>query len=358
MGDLALVDVGVEGDARALFEKQAEVVGAVPALIRQILLPQRRLQLLFHQLQRQANIFVPGGRSGVIPCLPQDLAAAPRPPAPADRSPPPQSLRSRRAAARPWAPAAGRCPTDPSRWRRQRPGCRADPPPAHRPCAGPPRSGTARPECQPPWSVGPAQRGPIRHALRHRHAVDQANTVLDDAGHLFLSTLGSLELLRRKPPETRKEGARRITRNLEGTLYSIRSQRITSGSLSCIAFFFVARHSPPASSQTDIRFSTRPEMEAALQQPLHLHRLHQRLSGGHRPHQPHHAVAPAAEKALDGPDTKKTPPAESAGGRLIFFSLPPPNRPSGPGAGSAAPAQRGRLPPPPQRRPGSVPGWG
>ena len=93
--------------------------------------------------------------------------------------------------------------------------------------------------------------------------------VFDDDGTLFLSTLDNpapelLELLRRELPESRKEGERRITRNLGGMLYSIRSQRVTSGSLSYTAFFFVARRSPLSPNQTGIRFYTRPEAENAF----------------------------------------------------------------------------------------------
>ena len=93
--------------------------------------------------------------------------------------------------------------------------------------------------------------------------------VFDDDGHLYLSTLDNpspelLELLRRELPESRKEGERRITRTLGGMLYSIRSRRVTSGSLSHIAFFFAARRSPLSPNQVGIRFSTRPEAEAAF----------------------------------------------------------------------------------------------
>lgn len=88
-------------------------------------------------------------------------------------------------------------------------------------------------------------------------------------GHLYLSTLehppqGLLDLLKRELPESRKEEERRIIRNLDGMLYSIRSRRVTSGSLSRTAFFFAARKSPLSPNQAGIRFSTRPEAEAAF----------------------------------------------------------------------------------------------
>ncbi len=91
--------------------------------------------------------------------------------------------------------------------------------------------------------------------------------VFDDNGHLFLSTLDNpstdlLELLRKEIPASMAENERRITRNLGGMLYSIRSQRVTSGSLSYIAFFFVARRLPLSPTQMGIRFLTRPEAEA------------------------------------------------------------------------------------------------
>nr|WP_325196128.1 PrpR N-terminal domain-containing protein [uncultured Oscillibacter sp.] len=93
--------------------------------------------------------------------------------------------------------------------------------------------------------------------------------VFDRDGNLFLSTLDSpqpelLALLRRELPESLKEPERRITRNLGGMLYSIRSRHISSGSLSFIAFFVDARKTPLSPNQTGIRFSTRPEAESAF----------------------------------------------------------------------------------------------
>ena len=93
--------------------------------------------------------------------------------------------------------------------------------------------------------------------------------VFDRDGNLFLSTLDSpqpelLALLRRELPESLKEPERRITRNLGGMLYAIRSKQIASGSLSFIAFFVDARKTPLSPSQVGIRFSTRPEAESAF----------------------------------------------------------------------------------------------
>ena len=93
--------------------------------------------------------------------------------------------------------------------------------------------------------------------------------VFDTDENLFLSTLDTpqpelLGLLRRELPESLKEPERRITRNLGGMLYAIRSKQIASGSLSFIAFFVDARKTPLSPSQVGIRFSTRPEAESAF----------------------------------------------------------------------------------------------
>lgn len=93
--------------------------------------------------------------------------------------------------------------------------------------------------------------------------------VFDNEDRLFLSTLEEpnpllLDLLRRELPESRSQPERRIIRNLEGMIYSIRARRITSGSLSRVAFFFAARRTPLSPNQVGIRFSTRPEAEAAF----------------------------------------------------------------------------------------------
>lgn len=92
--------------------------------------------------------------------------------------------------------------------------------------------------------------------------------VFDEAENLFLSTLQGqdpalLELLRRELPESRREPERRITRNINGMLYAIRARRISAGSTSYTAFFFEARKTPLSPNQAGIRFSTRPEAEAA-----------------------------------------------------------------------------------------------
>lgn len=97
--------------------------------------------------------------------------------------------------------------------------------------------------------------------------------VLDDDGHLYLSTQENpppdlLELLRRELPESKQAGERRIIRNMGGMLYVIRSRRVTSGNLSRTAFFFTVRKSPLSPGQTGIRFSTRPEAEAAFSENI------------------------------------------------------------------------------------------
>ena len=93
--------------------------------------------------------------------------------------------------------------------------------------------------------------------------------VFDTDENLFLSTLDTpqpelLDLLRRELPESLKEPERRITRNLGGMLYAIRSKQIASGSLSFIAFCVDDRKTTLAPSQGGIRFSTRPEAESAF----------------------------------------------------------------------------------------------
>lgn len=93
--------------------------------------------------------------------------------------------------------------------------------------------------------------------------------VLDDDGNLFFSSPDELspavvDLLMRELPESKAEPERRIIRNLEGMLYSIRSKRITAGNLSYIAFFFDARKTPLSPNQVGIRFSSRPEAERAF----------------------------------------------------------------------------------------------
>ena len=93
--------------------------------------------------------------------------------------------------------------------------------------------------------------------------------VFDEDGNLFLSTQEDpkpelLGMLRKELPESQAEPERRITRNLGGMLYAIRARRITSGSLTYIAFFFDARKTPLSPSQVGIRFSTRPEAEDAF----------------------------------------------------------------------------------------------
>lgn len=90
--------------------------------------------------------------------------------------------------------------------------------------------------------------------------------VFDDQGSLVLSTLSDpapelLDLLRQELPESRRVPERRITRNLGGMLYSIRIQRVGSGSMSYSAFFVDARRIPLSPNQVGIRFSSRPEAE-------------------------------------------------------------------------------------------------
>lgn len=93
--------------------------------------------------------------------------------------------------------------------------------------------------------------------------------IFTDSGELFYSTLEQpdpdvFELLRQEIADFQTELARRITRNLNGMQYVIRAQRITSGSLTYIAFFFTSRKCLLAPNQMGIRFFTRREAEESF----------------------------------------------------------------------------------------------
>lgn len=105
------------------------------------------------------------------------------------------------------------------------------------------------------------------------HGQISQTVVLDQDGNLFLSTLDDpkpklLEMLRKELPESQLEPERRITRNLDGLLYTIRARRISSGSIHYTAFFFDARKTPLSPTRTGIRFSTRPEAEDLYYQSI------------------------------------------------------------------------------------------
>ena len=92
--------------------------------------------------------------------------------------------------------------------------------------------------------------------------------VLDVEGNLFLSTLDDqspelLALLRQELSRSPTGEDRRTIRSLGGMLYSIRIRQITCGALHYTAFFFDARKLPVSPNQMGIRFSSRPEEEAA-----------------------------------------------------------------------------------------------
>jgi len=92
--------------------------------------------------------------------------------------------------------------------------------------------------------------------------------VFDDDGSLFFSTLenpGSdlLSLLRQEIPSTIENPKRRVTHNVNGTLYTIRAQRFSNNSHTYIAFFFDIRKTPQSTKYAGIRFSTRTEEETA-----------------------------------------------------------------------------------------------
>ncbi len=93
--------------------------------------------------------------------------------------------------------------------------------------------------------------------------------IFTDSGELFYSTLEQpdpevLELLRQELSDSQTEPNRRITRNLNGMQYVIRAQRITSGRLTYIAFFFTSRKCLLAPNQMGIRFFTRREAEESF----------------------------------------------------------------------------------------------
>lgn len=97
--------------------------------------------------------------------------------------------------------------------------------------------------------------------------------VFDDSGSVFLSTMDEsapevMELLHGEIAESRTVQQRRITRSLGGMIYSIRSRRIESGSLSLTAFFFMSRKAAVAPAQMGIRFYSRAEAEKAYYQSV------------------------------------------------------------------------------------------
>ena len=91
--------------------------------------------------------------------------------------------------------------------------------------------------------------------------------VFQPDGTLYLSTLETispelLDLLRQELPDSMSEPERRLTRLVHGTMYSIRTRRIVSGSLTFAAFFFVSSKSPISLNRPGIHFYTRREVES------------------------------------------------------------------------------------------------
>lgn len=104
----------------------------------------------------------------------------------------------------------------------------------------------------------------LRELLRHQIGY---TIILDDSGSLYLSTMDMtsseiLNMFRKEIPESIRTPERRITRNLNGMLYVIRTSRISIGSTAYTAFFFDIRKVPVGSSYMGIQFFTRPEVEA------------------------------------------------------------------------------------------------
>lgn len=89
--------------------------------------------------------------------------------------------------------------------------------------------------------------------------------ILHEDGTLYFSTQGTpdsrlLELFRTELIRA-DDGEHKIIRTLNGMIYTIRTQRITTGNLTLIAFFFVSRKAPPQSSQKGIHYYSRYEID-------------------------------------------------------------------------------------------------
>ncbi len=93
--------------------------------------------------------------------------------------------------------------------------------------------------------------------------------IFTDKGELFYSTLEQpdpdvFEMLRQEISGFQTEPKGRVIRNLNGMQYTIRVQRISSGSLVHIAFFFTSRKCLLAPNQMGIRFLSCREAEEAF----------------------------------------------------------------------------------------------
>lgn len=93
--------------------------------------------------------------------------------------------------------------------------------------------------------------------------------VFDSMGRLFLSSLKDpssdvLELLRNELPESLRMKKRRISRNLNGMLYSIHSRHIAAGDTVYVAFSFTSHRFPLPSNRMGIRFLSYGDAEKAL----------------------------------------------------------------------------------------------
>lgn len=93
--------------------------------------------------------------------------------------------------------------------------------------------------------------------------------VFDEAGRLFLSSLEDpspdvLELLRNELPESIQMKKRRISRNLNGMLYSIHSRHIAAGDTVYVAFSFTSHRFPLPSNRMGIRFLSHGDAKKAF----------------------------------------------------------------------------------------------
>lgn len=89
--------------------------------------------------------------------------------------------------------------------------------------------------------------------------------IFHEDGTLYFSTQGTpdlrlLELFKSELIRVNDE-EHKIIRTLNGMIYTIRIQRITTGKLTLIAFFFVSRKAPPQSSQKGIHYYSRYEID-------------------------------------------------------------------------------------------------
>lgn len=105
------------------------------------------------------------------------------------------------------------------------------------------------------------------------HGQLSQTVVFDHKGNLFLSTLDAaapelLDLLYREFPDSSRTPERRISRMVEGMLYTIYSRIARIGDEQYTAFFVEARKAPASIVQSGIRFFSRSDVEKDFQSTL------------------------------------------------------------------------------------------